>query len=850
MPVGAHTPIEGRLVCAAEALLGHLFFELWLYAAIALVIPWYAWQVSWAVSCKVADDPSLGDGAQRVIDCLCTATRLLQIPQVALPRDFARLLQGDVFEDGLENLQPQDAAVTFAILAPEYAPEFVTVILQLPCTWREAELLLPSARATGPSVRFPHLHPVAQQHIPGFVILTAAPRWDPHATVVCLNSTEIDGRVFAAFAPSYVDREGLCRLAALPSGIDYDVFVDGDDQPMARDFEVHLSQGMQVIPARGHALPVLLLSSANWDETFAFPAPALYDSYCIATTAQHALCTCDFGRPWRMRRNIACTIGLAHQRFHVLPAKPPIRDIAIQGVKCRTLLAACSCEGQESNCQAFFLDLRPVQEGLRLRYCVGFALDLDLWVDTLSAEAPLGWCAQISDTPASFGGRVFLEPGTMLTVDYVPNHDPVDAVAGDRQEGGSHDPSDVVSSNNATLDTQGSSTGQETEQDPVPPAAESSDETDVTVGPNLRSRTFVILGQDYAPELIQVALPVPTSVFDALTSVSVARKPRDRFCLPHLLPVVPQPTGSHALILAMPPWQVDGAYIAFDLSTHDGRAFVLQAASRIDRLGLLIAAGLDARTNIDIYIRDMPWALPNDIFVEVGHGDLVQFVPVQQPVAVVASLADMLASPTHWRYVAPVLDMFLWDTWVVHDAGAFRHQVRPERRQQSKQDIAARLSILPNDLVVQLPKPRIQDFCRRDQLTMHVLYAVWAPGCPSADDLSEAVCFVDLRPVLCGLYVARCPGYRFDVRELLLRFAGRCPAGMHVQAERRGTLLPPDEQALPVTNGDVITVFVLPDALTREWGHGGGDPPGPSMPPDPPGPGEHDDDHTRRSHLP
>ena len=422
-----------------------------------------------------------------------------------------------------------------------------------------------------------------------------------------------------------------------------------------------------------------------------------------------------------------------------------------------------------------------------------------------------------------------------MTVDFVPVMSPIDAVAPGEQSNDYPAPSEVPSSGTGTIDTQESSTSPDASSGPAPATTESnSDELDDATGPDLRARAFVVLGQDYAPELIQIALPAPTRVQDALARVSSARRPRDRFCLPYLLPVVPQPSGNHALLLALPPWPVEGAYIACDLSAHDGRTFALHIGTRTDRAGLLIAVGIADGTGIEIYIRDMPWALVDGVVAELGHGDLVQFVPEHQAVAVVSTLADMLASPTHWRYVAPALTLFLGDTWVVHDDGAFRHQVRPERRSFSRHDVAARLGILPSDLVIQMPQPRIHDFWRRGQPTMHVMYAVWAPGCATAGDLHEAVCFIDLRPVLCGLYVARCQDYCLDVCELLTRFARRCPAGLQVQAERQGALLPPFERALPVNNGDVITVFVLPDSLTRDWGRGGGGPPGHPPPPDHP----------------
>ena len=482
---------------------------------IFLVFIGHVWYRLQAICHKLADDPSFGYGSHWLLGNLCAATRMLQTPHFALPRDLARLLQDEETDDGFDDLVPQEVAITFAVLAPEYAPEFVTLVLPLPCTWREAELLLPDARATIACLRFPHVRPLAQQPIQGFALLLAAPRWDPEATVVCLNSVAIDGRIFATYAPAYVDLEGLRWLAALPAGIDYDVFVDGDDQPLVRGPEIHLTQGMQIVyveagqvPAAGRALNQLLMSPVFWDDVQPFPAPALPDSYCIATAERHFLCSCDFGRPWRMKRHIASTIGMSHANFHVVPARPPIRDISVHGVKCRTLLAACSCDRSETNCRVFFLDLRPIKEGIKLRHCYGFALDLDLLIETLSAEAPRGWRAQATDAPTSFGGRVFLKPGAVITVDYLPDRSPVEAVAPDQHSSDNSAPSENFSSGAMTLDTQDSLTGQEAESGSVPLNTESnSDELDTAVSSDMRVRAFAILGQDYAAELIQIPLP-------------------------------------------------------------------------------------------------------------------------------------------------------------------------------------------------------------------------------------------------------------------------------------------------------------------------------------------------------
>ena len=384
VPAAAESPLTAQPASSADPSWLFAIIHFWMLGFVCRIVSSFLGRYLEAISCKSADDPSFGHSPHWALESLSVATRLLQIPPCALPRDLARLLGSGELVEGLVGFEPIDVAVTFVILKPAYSPEFVTLVLQLPCTRGEVEAPLLDARVTAMCVRFPFVWPVAYQHIPGFAVLLAAPRWDPHAVVVCLNSAAFDGRVYAAYAPSYIDHDGLCWLASMPSGIDFDVFVDGDDQPLARGPDVHLAQGMQIVyveagqvPTAGHALHQLLLTPAFWEGDASFPAPDLPDSYCIATASRHILCACDFGRPWRLKRHIAAVIGLTRHDFHILPSAPPVRDIDVDGVKCRTLLAACSCGRQEANCQAFFLDMRPVREGLRLRFCHGFTLDLD-----------------------------------------------------------------------------------------------------------------------------------------------------------------------------------------------------------------------------------------------------------------------------------------------------------------------------------------------------------------------------------------------------------------------------------------------------------------------------------------
>ncbi|CAE7347769.1 unnamed protein product, partial [Symbiodinium microadriaticum] len=286
VPAAAESLLTAQPASSADPSWLFAIIHFWMLGFLCRIVSSFLGRYLEAISCKSADDPSFGHGSHWALESLSVATRLLQIPPCAMPRDLARLLCSGELVEGLVEFEPIDVAVTFVILKPAYSPEFVTLVLQLPCTWGEVEALLLDARVTAMCVRFPFVWPVAHQHIPGFAVLLAAPRWDPHAVVVCLNSAAFDGRVYAAYAPPYIDHDGLCWLASMPSGIDFDVFVDGDDQPLARGPEVHLAQGMQIVyveagqvPTAGHALHQLLLTPAFWEGDASFPiadAPAAF----------------------------------------------------------------------------------------------------------------------------------------------------------------------------------------------------------------------------------------------------------------------------------------------------------------------------------------------------------------------------------------------------------------------------------------------------------------------------------------------------------------------------------------------------------------------------------------------
>ena len=180
------------------------------------------WLPVWLVSicrhtCRLLQEPvSFGVATQEAYQALREATRLLALPWPFTPvYPLLPHVQDD--SDSESPVHRVAMHVGFAVLKPDYAPEKTSVELDMPCTLAEAEEALQASRFTSGFLRYPHLIHVRPQPLQGLAVFVALPRWYPSATVLCLNTAAIDGRIFATFAPDRLDAAELCWLAQLPS---------------------------------------------------------------------------------------------------------------------------------------------------------------------------------------------------------------------------------------------------------------------------------------------------------------------------------------------------------------------------------------------------------------------------------------------------------------------------------------------------------------------------------------------------------------------------------------------------------------------------------------------------------
>ncbi|CAE7155771.1 unnamed protein product, partial [Symbiodinium necroappetens] len=569
------------------------------------------------------------------------------------PANLAALFEPDLDEPN-EHDTARPVRVSFAVLIPNYPPELGQVDLELPCTPDEAIEAIQAARSTASYIRFPFLTPASPQSVVGHAVVLAAPRWAPMIMTVLINTSGIDGRIFACHAPDYADCEVLIALADLPPQGDYHIFAGDDDQPLDDGAQAHLFPGIQISftfadqqPEVGLPFARTLLLPDAWGHDTPFPQVVIDHAYCVVHENRFVLHIENYRNPFRFRINLARRIGVDDRE------KAPISTV---------LPGSSRLTRPRDGCSVIIVDYMPVL------------------------------------APAEDHRTLLARPLLHL--------------------GKGH---------KGTME---------------------SHRTALTVKP------LAEYALDYTTELIEARVPVGTQPSVALLYVSQVRNNRDRERFPIWCAVEPQPLGAQALLLALLLWAPDGAIAAFDLTGVDGRLFALQIGRHVTRAGLLQAAELPDDPRFDVFVGTMPWAIPPTTPVDIKHGDLVQITFAGRGPSVVSSFADMLRSERGWNPDLTFIRAFsgwnLDDAWVLNEDRPFLLHVSAARRRYVRQDLALRLRIPVDELILRPPQPRIVDFSHCGWVTCSVLYAAGTANGQHYAAIRDPFCFIDLRPILRG----------------------------------------------------------------------------------------------------
>ena len=783
---------------------------------------------------RLLQEPTRVDGpSQDALDNLHTITVQLGFDWIRTPfRWVGDLpLTDDVPLEETEEIQSELAQVQFLILKPLYMPETSSVLLEIPATLGEFEDAVQQVRDEHCRTRFPHLCNVVPQSLPGCALFVALPTWGPTHNIVCFNTLAIDGRLFSAPAPVYADMQTLAILAQIPEAFDYVVYVGLEERPLATGVQAHLFPGVQLTftfadqPAPEPAfLPELLLSPAFWVNARLPRSPLLRHAYCLATATRHVLHVDDFSQPFRFRQHIASCLGLPADSFRTFPARPVITDIELDGIACNNVIAV-SCNSLSLSAQGvtIILDCRPILEGMCSLQVPDGLLDVQALRRAFISEAPPGQAVLVGDRHDMRSAAVI--PGQVLTVAYeaseiTPMLVPLNPGA---------DAAGAAVPVQETPDTGGTGVNANSGSDPTsgddgdaPPedAVETSDQEALDARAEGVRFVAVILCPDYKPEVCCLQVPFPAPLLSTLAAISAVRDELRWFRFPSLIPVFPQPDWDRAYFAARPVQPTPTVFVVFDTRPVDGRLFALDVPRRLSRTDIITIARLNGQPFLQIFVRDVPWALDDGTSADLSDGDLVSISPPASALTYLVSLEDRLQDPAGWDVDVAFLEDPPQPTFtVLGDADSVRIPAVPHRRPFLRHDIVLALRLGSEPLDICPASPGIFDYAARGCNACAVLVATQALQDWPEPDPADCVYFIDQRPMLLGLIWGIARGGLVDIAAIRSRLRIHCPPGYELTVRGGSRSSRHHEGLRLVRSGEILTAelyltgFLPPDVL-------------------------------------
>ena len=328
------------------------------------------------------------------------------------------------------------------------------------------------------------------------------------------------------------------------------------------------------------------------------------------------------------------------------PAVPRVVDAAPGGVHCRTVIAAYACDDYwHAGSLCVLLDARAMAEGwhalpVHSRSIPSHRLQQGPEQEPILESSSSS--GDMSESPSSEGPP--LEPPSGS----------VEALPSEGGYGSECTPADsatyqAVAPVNSTSGAEEDCAGPDYRVSPGPVAAEPVAAPQSAVeNERFLDGAFLILGQDYSPELVHSRLRVGTSEPDALDMVNAARAPLSKLVLPCLMVAHPQSLRGVGILVALPTWTPSGALVVFDCTRVCGTVFAIQLPNSLSRADILRAANLSEQDTAEVYLRDLPWPLPQGQRAHLQHGDAVVLVPAVHGHFATVSFAELLASETGW----------------------------------------------------------------------------------------------------------------------------------------------------------------------------------------------------------
>ena len=724
--------------------------------------------------------------------------------------------------------------VGFRILTPGYATEQVNISVNVPTTVDVVLSMVQRARSPVHARNFPRLVAANPQPLVGEGVFLACPVWSTDIAAarrtVCVDCSGIDGRVFAALAPAYVERADILELANLPRNLEFDVYAGPYADRLGADSQCHLADGDTFFilpeddaPPTSVPLPIALLGRQHWDRQPRFPEPTSHGVCCAVFGQDNILHINIRGSPAAFRMQIASAIGVQQRALRILSSQPRIWDAALDGRTCRSVVIVYDADSSpEHSVTWILLDVRSLYLGWRSLQVPGRQISVREIVDGLLSELGSGWRIWLRNVPLSadligvHNGQVFavdvlhngnrpeqgmssssMEQGPVSTFaphaevsSYQPAHD-----AQENPDAGSQ----PVESGDATPSGGHGTTTSRGQDNGEPPSAVPADDI-AYIG-----ALFLLLSQNYIHEWVSVRFARDTPIATVLDIVAVARRPDRAVRMPIVCAVHPQPRSDHAVAVCMPEWNFSGAIIAVDSRACNDRLFAVQLNGTACREDFLRLAGVQDETDPEVFFRDMPWPLPPDRLVSPINGDLVLIKPRDAAVHIVSSLSDMLQSPSGWGSFPEEHENRSDVAWILDQAGPTALRVPSGRQHRAGHEIAVSVGRRLRDIIVTPAFGGIVDFANLGVVVRNVVI-VRSNEDSARDGRRVIACILDLRPLLLGFDWIACHEGIFLPEPIIRRFSNRCPPGFCLGRVCDGVYFQPLQDPFLVQEGEVITL--------------------------------------------
>ena len=259
------------------------------------------------------------------------------------------------------------------------------------------------ARSPARAAAFPDLVPAHPQPRTGAGVLLGLAAWQHHVCMICVDTSQLDRRLFSAVAPAYATRVELLTLAGVSPRLGVDVFVGDADRPAEDGPIFHLVSGLTVVfspPAAprvsSFSLGQLLASRFSWTADSPLPMQRSPDAYCLVFDIENILFLQDPRAPSEYKRQIAACVGLPSDRVTLFPAAPRVMDVEVDGLACRTALAIADRRDLcTASCLSVLVDMRDLGAGWRTWLASRGHIFCPELLRDLQRFAPVGWVAVV-----------------------------------------------------------------------------------------------------------------------------------------------------------------------------------------------------------------------------------------------------------------------------------------------------------------------------------------------------------------------------------------------------------------------------------------------------------------------